>query len=280
MYLSKIRLWNFRKFGGGGDIISDDKGRIRNPDLEVELQNGLNVLIGENDSGKTAIIDAVKLALRTHSAEYIRVEFEDFYESTNHLRIECIFRGFEERDYESMHFTEWLGMEGDGASATPYLRVIMDIKHNGDRILLFEVRAGVDDTGSILPMEARDYLKATYLRPLRDAQQELIPKRNSRLSQILEGHEVFKGKADTHELKTISRCFNCLVQKYFDRDYKDEYCKETECPLKDRFLQLASSGKKIRDDLNTYIEKFLGEIEFKAKFGVVSPKLKNILEGF
>lgn len=70
MYLSELKLWNFRKFGGG-DILTD-KNEIRKPDLEVQFQNGLNVLIGENDSGKTAIIDAIKLVLKTHSTEWIR----------------------------------------------------------------------------------------------------------------------------------------------------------------------------------------------------------------
>lgn len=278
MYLSELKLWNFRKFGGGGNIVTD-RNEIRQPDLEVQFQNGLNVLIGENESGKTAIIDAIKLVLKTHSTEWIRVDFEDFYDTTKQLRIECIFRGFEDKDDEAMHFTEWLGMEGENESAEPYVRLIMDIQHNGDRVLPFEVRAGVDDIGSPLTVEAREYLKATYLKPLRDAQQELIPKRNSRLSQILEGHEVFKDKADKHELKAISRCFDCLMQKYFDRDYRDKDCTEENCPIKDRFLPDAGSEKKIRIDLNTYIQNFLGEIESKAKFGVVSPKLKNILEG-
>jgi len=277
MYLSELRLWNFRKFGGG-DILTD-RNEIRKPDVEVQFQNGLNVLIGENDSGKTAIIDAIKLVLKTHSTEWIRVNFEDFYETTRRFRIECIFRGFGGKDEEAMHFTEWLGMEGEGESAEPYLRLITDIQHNGDRVLPFEVRAGVDDMGSPLSAEARDYLKSTYLKPLRDAQQELVPRRNSRLSQILEGHEVFKGKADEHELKSISRCFDCLIQKYFDREYVDKNCTESDCSIKDRFLLVVGSEKKIREDLNTYIQKFLGEIESKAKFGVVSPKLKNILEG-
>ena len=186
MYLSILKLWNFRKFGSGGDVVTDNN-EIRNPDLEVQFQNGLNILIGENDSGKTAIIDAIKLVLKTHSTEWTRVESEDFYNKTERLRIECVFRGFKDKDEEAMHFVEWLGMEGEDESAEPYLRLMLDIQHNDDRILHFEVRAGADDGGSALDAEAKDYLKATYLKPLRDAQQELIPKRNSRLSQIFIG---------------------------------------------------------------------------------------------
>jgi putative ATP-dependent endonuclease of OLD family len=148
------------------------------------------------------------------------------------MRIECIFKNL--RDNEAFHFTDWLGMEGEGDKAKPYLRVILNIQHNGERVLPFEVRAGVDDIGDPLSAEARDYLKTTYLKPLRDAQHELIPKRNSRLSQILEGHEVFKGKMDKHELKDISRCLNCLIQKYFDREHSS--CEE-ECEFEDNFFK-------------------------------------------
>ena len=51
MYLSKLRLWNFRKYSEGND---------GSPGLEVCFHNGLNALAGENDSGKTAIVDAMR----------------------------------------------------------------------------------------------------------------------------------------------------------------------------------------------------------------------------
>ena len=64
MYLSNIKLWNFRKFG------SDSKFDLNKPNLDLNFKQGLNVLIGENDSGKSAIIDAIKLALKTHEFEW------------------------------------------------------------------------------------------------------------------------------------------------------------------------------------------------------------------
>ncbi len=86
MYLSNIKLWNFRKFGS-----SDESDYQTNPHLDLNLPKGLNVIIGENDSGKTAIIDAVKLVLKTHSYDYIRVDDKDFYKESNRFRIELKF---------------------------------------------------------------------------------------------------------------------------------------------------------------------------------------------
>ncbi|MFW5890913.1 MAG: ATP-dependent nuclease [bacterium] len=279
MFLSQLKLWNFRKYGGGGNLV-DNSNQIRKPDLLVNFKNGLNVLIGENDSGKTAVIDAIKLILKTHSTEWIRVNFEDFYKDITQLKIECIFQEFSIN--EAAHFTEWLGMRGDGDQSEPYLKLILEIQHNGERILPFEVRAGADEKGNPLSAEARDYLKTTYLRPLRDAQNELIPKRNSRLSQILEGNEIFRGKAEKHKLKDISRCFNCLIQKYFDVDYCSPNCDlgNKKCPFINKFFDdiKEQDGKIIRSNLNTYIHEFLGNTEIQTKFDVTPQKLKNILE--
>ena len=41
MYLSNIKLWNFRKFGSVGDI------DLKRPNLDLYFTPGLNVLIGE-----------------------------------------------------------------------------------------------------------------------------------------------------------------------------------------------------------------------------------------
>jgi len=87
MYLKNLKLWNFRKYG------TDEEYNLKQdtPDLDLEFQNNLNVLIGANDAGKTAIIDAIKLVLKTHSYEYMKVESTHFYNELKRFRIELIF---------------------------------------------------------------------------------------------------------------------------------------------------------------------------------------------
>lgn len=48
------------------------------PGISILLNKNLNVIIGENDSGKTAIIDSIKLLLGTSSDDYEKVVQEDF----------------------------------------------------------------------------------------------------------------------------------------------------------------------------------------------------------
>lgn len=247
MYLSNIKLWNFRKYGS-------DTFDINKPNLDLNFTEGLNVLIGENDSGKTAIIDAIKIVLKTHSYEYIKVEADDFYNNSDRLRIELKFKGL--LDEEAKNFTEWLTWEGQGENSTPILRVFYDVRRKDYKILPSEVKSGADTEGYSLTAEAREYLKATYLRPLRDAENELISKRNSRLSQILLGDDIFKEKNIPHPLVEKFERINTEVEEYF---------------------RSAEGAGHIKDNIDSYIEGFYGE-EKESLFEASKNDIKSILE--
>ena len=245
MYLSNIKLWNFRKYGS-------DTFDIDNPNLDLNFTEGLNVLIGENDSGKTAIIDAIKIVLKTHSYEYIKIEADDFYNNSDRLRIELKFKGL--LDEEAKNFTEWLTW--DEKDLTPILRVFYDVRRKDYKILPSEVKAGADTEGYSLTAEAREYLKATYLRPLRDAENELISKRNSRLSQILLGDDIFKEKDIPHPLVEKFERINTEVEEYF---------------------RSAEGAGHIKDNIDSYIKGFYGE-EKESLFEASKNDIKSILE--
>ncbi|WP_411053529.1 AAA family ATPase, partial [Tritonibacter sp. SIMBA_163] len=51
MYLKNVSLTNFRKFGVGLD---------NEPAVTIDFNPNFNIIVGENDSGKTAVIDAVR----------------------------------------------------------------------------------------------------------------------------------------------------------------------------------------------------------------------------
>jgi putative ATP-dependent endonuclease of the OLD family len=264
MHLSNLKLWNFRKYGSIGTFGPD------NPDIDLNFSSGLNVLIGENDSGKSSIIDAIKLVLKTHSFDWIRVEEKDFYNDTNHLRIEITFD--ELSPEEAKNFTEWLGWTGTGEDAVPYLRVILDVKRNSEKIFPADVRAGVDTEGYILTSEAREYLKLTYLKPLRDAESELIAKKNSRLSQILIGDEAFKGKEKTHELVGIFNNLSEDLKKYFKGEFELPSSNGGD-PARPQ------EGKKIKDKIDALIQSFYSadqESEFLATRSNIKPILEKL----
>lgn len=265
MYLSLIKLWNFRKFGSEGEI------DLKKPNLSLPFTKGLNVIIGENDSGKTAIIDAIKLVLRTHSYDYIRVEDRDFYNESNRFRIELIFEDL--TPDEAKNFTEWLGWIGTGEDAKPFLQLNYDVKRTNKKILPADTKAGIDDDGYLLTAEAKEYLKVTYLKPLRDAENELIAKRNSRLSQILLGDEAFKGKENTNELVKIFSDLKNKLESYFKGELETKTIGENgaEKTVKPQ------EGKHIKDKIDVYIKDFYGN-DNETDFNASSNDIKSILE--
>jgi putative ATP-dependent endonuclease of OLD family len=267
MYLSNIKLWNFRKYGEVGSTFD-----LTKPNLDLNFTKGLNVLIGENDSGKTAIIDAIKLVLKTHSYDYIKVEDKDFFDGSTRFRIELEFCDL--TDDEAKNFTEWLGWKGTGTNAQTFLKLNYDVTRNNNKINPSDIKAGADSEGYLLTAEAKEYLKTTYLRPLRDAENELVSKRNSRLSQILLGDPTFKNKDQNHELVHMFEGLNTNLKKYFKGE-KISFIDKEGNPATETY----EDGKAIKDKIDGYIKDFYDEGIF-TEFNVSSTELKSILEKF
>lgn len=177
MHLSELTIRNFRQFGEGA------------AELQIEFQPGVTALVGRNDSGKSAVVDAIRYALLTRDQEFIRVQPEDFHidfteKPATEIYILCKLGGLS--DAEKGTFIEYLSYDGDEVfiyvnwtarklSEVPGTRRWVDLS----------VRSGVDGAGPPFEMSVRQLLAAAYLRPLRDAEREMSPGRGSRLSQIL-----------------------------------------------------------------------------------------------
>ena len=201
MIVSELRLYDFRRF-------HSENGE---PGLSVSFHNGLNALIGENDSGKTAIIDALKLVLLTQSNDYVHPVEEDFYSEdgntfVDEFRIDCVLTHFNRN--EAKNFIEFLEFSRDDTGLNYTLRLFYRARRSNNRIFP-ELRINNPDEGMVLDSGARELLKAVYLRPLRDAEKEMHSGRNSRLSQILLSHKLFQDK-ENHILKDILQTGNLL----------------------------------------------------------------------
>ena len=178
MWVKQIRAKNFRVFGDGSSA----------PALDWSLNRGLNILIGENDSGKTAVVDAFRFLLWTTSFDVVRLSELDFHVGTvraNSLSIEA--KLVDLSDEQEASVLEWLSYEPDGSrSLILNLQAKRVPSRPGKRARIEVVtRSGENGCGPELGSAVRDLVRATYLRPLRDAEAELRPSRNSRLSQIL-----------------------------------------------------------------------------------------------
>lgn len=249
MIISKLNLYNFRQFKSENGL----------PGLSIQFHRGLNALVGENDSGKTAVIDAIKIMLLTQSNEYVRPTDDDFYtddegNEVSEFEIECIIEDFTEN--EAKNFIEYLIFEKDNDQVHFSMKLFYRAWKEKNRIYS-ELRAGQKDDGVILDGKAKELLKVVYLKPLRDAEREMRSGRNSRLSQILLNHPLFNNKQDDHQLKEILNSANEDIERYFTE--KD--------------------GKEILEFIRTTLAEFNGDnLHNKAQLKTTDIKLKSILE--
>tara|TARA_R110002073_G_scaffold120601_2_gene262693 strand:- start:30510 stop:32558 length:2049 start_codon:yes stop_codon:yes gene_type:complete len=182
MYISEVKIENFRCFGEGGS------------NFVMSLLPGLTALVGENDTGKTAVIDALRFVFGTRDQEYYRVEATDFHcppgapERRREIRVRCRLDGL--TIAEKGAFAEFLTYTDVDGKPDAVLFIHWTAKdrsgvRSGRRFIYSEVRAGEKGDGPTFDPEAREMLRATYLRPLRDAERALSAGRGSRLSEIL-----------------------------------------------------------------------------------------------
>jgi len=263
MYLKKVKIWNFRCFGSKNN---------NEPGIEIDFDPKLNLLIGPNDSGKTAIIDAIRYVLGTQTFDPVRLEDEDFHEENgqrvNDLKIECIFSGFNET--EAGQFLEWINIDKEDIKKSE-LKVWFEAQRKNNRIIT-NLRAGFDDEGQYIDGEARDLLRVTYLKPLRDAETELTPGYRSRLAQILKSHPLLIEKlSEKHTLVKYFDYSNRRVKEYFDTDKLSEN-------LEIGITADEKGGKEIKDKFKEQTKTFLELNDSREPFfEITSAELSAIL---
>ena len=193
MYLASLTIRNFRKFDENENVIY--------------FNNGLNVIVGENDSGKSAIIDAIRIALGTTDNTWNKVKPSDFYNEDFDRRIDiiCEFQGLTE--FEKAVFLEYLtyGTKDDSQIISLYLHnyFTYSVDSHSVRTVIRDC-TGKNGDGASLSPDVKDYLRATYLKPLRDANVDMQSGKKSRLSQIIHGMPNIKtGEDNCDTVKTL-----------------------------------------------------------------------------
>ncbi|PEZ01336.1 ATP-dependent endonuclease [Bacillus sp. AFS018417] len=241
VYLHSLKLWNWRKFGAKED---------NQPGLEVEFNKGLNVLVGENDSGKTAIIDAIKTILGTNSNDPNWITEEDFYVGASTLKIECKFRDLSKK--EEAYFFDWLSFIKDETE----LRIIMEVEYytdlNGHKKLKKSTKAGDLNLESAMDDEVKQLLSATYLKPLRDADVELNSGKKSRIAQIIKSLKEFSSGEETEQKKIIDE-----FQKAFDNlkvVLEEPVLKKITSTVDEFFNENNKRVPEIRSNNMTFVE--------------------------
>lgn len=268
MHLQRIRAQNFRAFGDGKTA----------PELDWTLSPGLNILIGENDAGKTAVVDAIRHVLWTTSYEFVRLFEQDFHihgdTRAQSMFIEATLVDMSAEQEAAV--LEWLTYEADGSRSLVLhmqARWIPPKDNKRGRVDVI-TRACRDGIGPEIGNAVRELVRATYLRPLRDAEAELKPARQSRLSQILSAHKSITGqeKNDFDEANPAKIPENLVGLMAFTQHYlgKHPVIKGVQDDINSNYLgKFAFAGDKLESRIQIAPDLGLQPILEKFELGLL-----------
>jgi putative ATP-dependent endonuclease of OLD family len=169
MYLAQLTITNFRRLSSA----------------TLEFQPGLNVIVGPNNIGKTALVDALRALLAGADDPYPRFTIDDLHQPdggspSGEIRFGYVFRGLELED--EADFLHALRPCDDGE-----LEAVLSVTYGEpDKSGRLRGRRWCGEFDDIaVPPSILENLRSVYLQPLRDAAQGLRPSRNSQLSRLL-----------------------------------------------------------------------------------------------
>ncbi len=170
MYIEKFIIKNFRGI----------------EDITLTFNKGLNVLIGENNAGKTAIIDALRVCLSYgNQRRDIYISQSDFHIDKNTISdvksdIEFHLHFHIDNPEETGWFNDLLSVQEDGIQDLQlHFRYSLD---ENDRVK-YKVWGGTNEGQAIAP-EVLFLIYHVHLDALRDSEQYLRPIRGNRLGQL------------------------------------------------------------------------------------------------
>jgi putative ATP-dependent endonuclease of the OLD family len=170
MYLAKLSIKNFR--------------RLNN--VTLEFGPGLNVLVGPNNVGKTAVVDALRALLAGADDPYPRFDRDDLHvpkggTASGEITFEYVFRDLGADD--EADFSHALKPGADGK-----IEALLGIGYGEmDKAGRLRPRKWCGDHQDVsMTSSMLEDLRSVYLPPLRDAAQGLKPGRTSQLSRLLQ----------------------------------------------------------------------------------------------
>lgn len=208
MYISRLIVRHFRNF----EL------------LDVPLRPGANCIVGENNTGKTNLVHAIRLPLDANlSSVYRQLTAEDFPAGTDirtpqQILISLEFQDFADKPSEEAMVNDW--SVGDGIARLSYRfrprRIIRQQITNGERE---EDGLSIDDYGwelsggsggtdpltvkwnqdfgiSVRFEELQQSFLVVLMKPLRDVEQELRQSRTSPLGRLLAAANIPEDEQD------------------------------------------------------------------------------------
>lgn len=240
MYLKKLHIKGFRGI----------------EDLVLDFHKEINILIGENGTGKTAILDALRICLGLGAERReVYITLDDFHvdnlgQVVDTIEFHLAFGNLSTR--EQGVFIELLVVP-DGKEPEHQLHVRFTYDAAKDRIA--RECWGGEKEGQSIPSEVLGLFYFIHLDALRDASRDLTPRRGNQLSKLF--------------LKLVP-----------EQDKREEYEKLVNEQIRavDELRTLLDEG---RQKINYHLERVsLRDFPQSVDIGLVDAKFRDIVEGF
>lgn len=277
MFISKIQINNFRNF----------------KQKEIDFNDGINVIIGHNNAGKTNLIKALSLVIDTQKSK--RLEVDDFNKNLTLAELKAtppkisiaitIKKGNEEEPDDLVTISNWLTKLDSSYEALltyefflpekkqeDYLKEMaliaddaskaMDqawkvLKHNFIRFYTHKIWGGDPINQSIADNESLQKFDFQFLDAIRDVERDMLTGRNTLLREVFDFFMDYEVKIDGSKTN-------------------EEKHKE----IKDRKIQFAEKSEVLVGELSTRIDAGKQEILSYAKnTGASFNKAKPNFEG-
>lgn len=206
---------------------------------EISFNKGLNVLLGENGCGKTAVINALRLLFREPESNYA-CSPDDFYCSLDRsyiadtIEIDALLTGLAED--EKITFLSWCNAD---FNAHLHLRITENQTKPGSMKRKYW---GGESTASIFEEDTFDRVECIYLPPLRDAEARLSAGRRSRLAWLLKK----KYGDDTETLvDSVAEFNNDIVQ---NKDEKYTEIQDVKTSINGKIVE--ALGERLGQSIN------------------------------
>lgn len=168
MYISKVIIRNYRVF--------DSKG------ITASFKKGVNAIIGENNCGKSALVDALRIAFSTTSyRKEIYFNPSDFHIDSQGRRSNEAFIDVYFEEVPADLFEIW--NPEDNTKGELHIKYYSVQLSDGKEKIRYQIWGGPVE-GNNLSSETLESIKTVYLSALRDAENELKPTRSGKLASL------------------------------------------------------------------------------------------------
>ncbi len=293
MYISKIQISNFRNF----------------KQKEIEFNDGVNVIIGHNNAGKTNLIKALSLVIDSQNSK--RLEVDDFNKNSTLAELKArppkisieltIKKGKEEEPDDLVTISNWL-TKLDGAyealltyefflpekKQEDYIKEMalvadddpkaMDkawklLKHNFIRFYVYKIWGGDPINQSTADSESLQKFDFQFLNAIRDVERDMLTGRNTLLREVFDffmDYEIKIDGAKTPEQKHQE----IKDRKIFFSEKAEDLIQELNNRIKEGKKEILSYAKNTGASFNKAEPNFEGSVTENEMYSV----LKLIVE--